>query len=64
MANEPVLLIFPHQLFRQHPGLEQCKAVMLVEDGLFFGVNINLFGWGHGILPLVGRFIILTNRLG
>ena len=34
------------------------------EDGLFFGVNINLFGWGHGIPPLVGRFIILTNRLG
>ena len=32
------LLIFPHQLFRDHPGLtEGIKKVVLVEDGLFFG---------------------------
>ena len=31
------LLIFPHQLFLEHPGLDRCDAAMLVEDGLFFG---------------------------
>ncbi|MDG2095632.1 MAG: cryptochrome/photolyase family protein [Phycisphaerales bacterium] len=32
------LLIFPHQLFRDHPGLEGAPSgVVLVEDGLFFG---------------------------
>jgi hypothetical protein len=35
----------------------------LSEDSLFFGVNVNLLWRGHGILPLVGRFLILTNGL-
>jgi deoxyribodipyrimidine photolyase-related protein len=29
-------LIFPHQLFRQHPGLQKDAHVLLVEDYLFF----------------------------
>ena len=37
MARESVLLIFPHQLFLEHPGLDRCDAALLVEDGLFFG---------------------------
>ncbi len=32
-----ILLIFPHQLFRPHPGLALCpRRVLLVEDPLFF----------------------------
>ena len=32
------LLIFPHQLFRSHPGLDASPSrVVLVEDALFFG---------------------------
>lgn len=32
------LLIFPHQLFADHPGLKQApERVLLVEDSLFFG---------------------------
>ena len=29
-------LIFPHQLFRQHPALDKSRAVWLVEEFLFF----------------------------
>ena len=38
-ADRPVtLLIFPHQLFADHPGLQlQPARVILVEDSLFFG---------------------------
>ena len=31
------VLIFPHQLFKQHPALVSGGAVYLVEDSLFFG---------------------------
>ena len=38
MSDTYVLLVFPHQLFERHPGLTKaCKAVVLVEDTLFFG---------------------------
>jgi deoxyribodipyrimidine photolyase-related protein len=30
-------LIFPHQLFAQHPALAPGRRVVLVQDGLFFG---------------------------
>jgi deoxyribodipyrimidine photolyase-related protein len=29
-------IVFPHQLFREHPGLSQSKIVYLVEEWLFF----------------------------
>ncbi len=29
--------IFPHQLFKNHPVLDHCKKVYLIEDSLFFG---------------------------
>ncbi len=31
------LLIFPHQLFANHPGLERDREILLIEDSLFFG---------------------------
>ena len=31
------LLIFPHQLFAQHPGLQRDREILLIEDSLFFG---------------------------
>jgi len=34
-------LIFPHQLFTNHPVLEQTKIVYLIEDSLFFGDKHN-----------------------
>ena len=38
MTSTCDLLVFPHQLFRLHPGLGQgCERVWLIEDGLFFG---------------------------
>jgi len=36
MKNE-VTLIFPHQLFREHPALDKSRKVFLIEDPLFFG---------------------------
>ncbi len=36
MARE-ITLIFPHQLFENHPGLRKTRPVYLVEDSLFFG---------------------------
>jgi deoxyribodipyrimidine photolyase-related protein len=30
-------LIFPHQLFKQHPALDKGRQVFLIEDPLFFG---------------------------
>ena len=32
-----VTLIFPHQLFREHPALNKDRKVFLIEDPLFFG---------------------------
>ena len=38
MAQSPTLLVFPHQLFANHPGLAtHPDRVILVEDDLFFG---------------------------
>lgn len=35
--SESVVLIFPHQLFENHPALARDRRVLLVEDTLFFG---------------------------
>ena len=35
MANS-VTIIFPHQLFQNHPALQNGRAVYLVEEWLFF----------------------------
>ncbi len=32
-----ITLIFPHQLFEQHPALHKSRKVALVEHPLFFG---------------------------
>ena len=32
-----ISLVFPHQLFDQHPALEKGRLVVLVEDTLLFG---------------------------
>jgi len=32
-----VTLIFPHQLFKEHPALDKNRIVFLIEDPLFFG---------------------------
>ena len=47
MPDSEVLLVFPNQLFRQHPGLDRAIArVILIEDSLFFG-EASLFGGFH-----------------
>ena len=52
-------------------ALEACDVVFVVANDerfplpkgcLFFGVNLDVLRWRHGVLPLVGRFIILTCR--
>lgn len=35
MGNE-VTLIFPHQLFKDHPALDKSRKIFLIEDPLFF----------------------------
>ena len=38
MEKNSHLLVFPHQLFKNHPGLKlNCDGVSLIEDDLFFG---------------------------
>ena len=38
MDTHQALLIFPHQLFEPHPGLEPAPSrIVLIEDSLFFG---------------------------
>lgn len=32
-----VTLIFPHQLFKEHPALKKSRGVVLLEEALFFG---------------------------
>jgi deoxyribodipyrimidine photolyase-related protein len=34
--QQAVSLVYPHQLFRQHPALSDGRPVMLIEDELFF----------------------------
>ncbi|HAW94892.1 MAG TPA: cryptochrome/photolyase family protein, partial [Phycisphaerales bacterium] len=47
MSDSEVLLIFPNQLFRNHPGLDRTASrVVLIEDSLFFG-EPSLFGGFH-----------------
>ncbi len=42
MASPHALLIFPHQLFDDHPGLASAPdRLVLVEDGLFFGDHVH-----------------------
>ncbi|GAB4492607.1 MAG: cryptochrome/photolyase family protein [Saprospiraceae bacterium] len=36
MTNQVVTLVFPHQLFEQHPAIERGKTVVLIEEFLFF----------------------------
>ncbi|MBX2893137.1 MAG: cryptochrome/photolyase family protein [Saprospiraceae bacterium] len=36
MTNQVVALVFPHQLFEQHPAIERGKTVVLIEEFLFF----------------------------
>ena len=31
-----ILIIYPHQLFKKHPGLNKKRPVVLVEESLFF----------------------------
>lgn len=38
MASE-LALVFPHQLFREHPALAVGRPVLLLEDPLFFGTD-------------------------
>jgi len=33
---KPPTIIFPHQLFRQHPALSKEREIFLVEEPLFF----------------------------
>ncbi|MEM7477827.1 MAG: cryptochrome/photolyase family protein, partial [Planctomycetota bacterium] len=35
-TGKDLLLVFPHQLFLDHPGLDGASAVCLIEDSLFF----------------------------
>ena len=35
--SRSISLVFPHQLFEQHPALEKERSVHLIEDTLFFG---------------------------
>lgn len=37
MTSHEVSLVFPHQLFSDHPALKKERPVLLVEDPLFFG---------------------------
>ena len=38
MSQSSVLVIFPNQLFKNHPGLKTgIKKIILIEDSLFFG---------------------------
>ncbi len=47
MPDHDPLLIFPHQLFKNHPGLDAAPSrVVLIEDRLFFG-DPGLFGPFH-----------------
>ena len=35
-ATSEVLLLFPNQLYREHPALQPARPVALLEEGLFF----------------------------
>ena len=38
MSESSVLIVFPNQLFKNHPGLKaEIKKIVIVEDSLFFG---------------------------
>ena len=37
MKQTEASLVFPHQLFEQHPALKRGRPVVLIEDPLFFG---------------------------
>jgi len=39
-VSREITLIFPHQLFEQHPALDRDRVVRLVEDSLFFGDSV------------------------
>lgn len=37
--SQSIALVFPHQLFQNHPALEQDRPILLIEDPLFFGTD-------------------------
>ncbi|MCH1499499.1 MAG: cryptochrome/photolyase family protein, partial [Akkermansiaceae bacterium] len=37
--SQSIALVFPHQLFQNHPALEQGRPILLIEDPLFFGTD-------------------------
>jgi deoxyribodipyrimidine photolyase-related protein len=37
--SRSIALVFPHQLFQDHPALEQNRPILLIEDPLFFGTD-------------------------
>ncbi len=37
MSHSEIALIFPHQLFRNHPAVSKGRPAVLVEDSLYFG---------------------------
>lgn len=46
MTSSHDLLIYPHQLFRQHPGFEsRPRRVLMIEDDLFFGDHVYPVGF-------------------
>lgn len=48
-------LIYPHQLFAEHPALEAGRAVVLIEDPLFFGTDPQWPGRVHRQRTLLHR---------
>merc|ERR1711965_582927 len=47
MSDSEALLIFPNQLFQNHPGFDRSPSkIILIEDRLFFG-DPDLFGGFH-----------------
>lgn len=37
--SRSLALVFPHQLFQDHPALEKDRPILLIEDPLFFGTD-------------------------
>ena len=50
-----ITLIYPHQLFADHPALAPGRAVVLLEDPLFFGTDPSWPGRVHRQRALLHR---------
>lgn len=55
MAAE-ITLIFPHQLYREHPSIAQNRAIYLLEDPLLYGTDL------HQPLPQLHPFKRVLHR--